>query len=141
MLGSFSSSNVDTFRLIFLHNPSIQSHACMKPEVVIPKSIFCWKTFGFKPDVSQKPPQQSGSGVKRKHKKKDLATKVNSIWKKNTICLRFKEQCKGPNMEEKIILAKAGLGLKELIYNNDGDALHIHHVITEAFKELEKAGS
>lgn len=39
-----------------------------------------------------------------------------------------------------MILAKAGLGLKELIFSNDGDALHIHHVIMEAFKGLEKAG-
>ena len=93
----------------------------------------------YEPDVSHTPPQQSGSGRKRRHKKESVA-KANNNWKKDTICLRFKEQHKGPNMEEKMILAKAGLGLKELIFSNDGDALHIHYVITEAFKELEKAG-
>lgn len=39
-----------------------------------------------------------------------------------------------------MILVKVGFGLKELIYNNDRDAIHIHHVIMKAFKVLKKAG-
>ena len=37
-------------------------------------------------------------------------------------------------------MAKAGLGLKELSFNANGDALHIHTVLTGAFKQLEDCG-
>ena len=90
----------------------------------------------YEPDVSQRhPPQQ-----RRKRRSKSNDAKLNSTWKKDTVCLRFKKQCKGPDMQEKMILAKAGLGLKELKFTSDGDALHIHYVITDAFKQLERAG-
>ena len=39
-----------------------------------------------------------------------------------------------------MILAKAGLGWKELTFDSDGDALHIHHVINDGFQQLEKTG-
>ena len=91
----------------------------------------------YQPDLSQRP-QRTGS-TRKKRRKANSSTKPG-IWKKEAICLRYKEQRKGPNLEEKMALAKAGLGLKELTFSNDGDALHIHHVINEAFKELDGTG-
>ena len=62
-----------------------------------------------------------------------------STWKE-TICLRFKDQSKGPDCMEKMDLAKRGLGLKELTFRQDGDALHIHDVLLAAFNQLEECG-
>ena len=91
----------------------------------------------FYADVSNKLPHPSRRS--RKRPIKCNGSKPIS-WKKATICLRSRLQKKGPDMQEKMILAKAGLGLKELMFDSDGDALHIHHVINDAFQQLEKTG-
>ena len=57
-----------------------------------------------------------------------------------TVCLRFKDQSKGPHTLEKMELAKLGLGLKDLSFSIDGDALHIHSVLLDAFKQLDDCG-
>jgi len=41
-----------------------------------------------------------------------------------------------PGTEERIELAKHGLGLKKLIFDSDGDAQHIHDIITTAYPVL-----
>ena len=56
------------------------------------------------------------------------------------ICLRDTEQAWKPSSEEKIELAKMGLGLSEALFNVDGDADHIHKVILEKFPVLESCG-
>ena len=58
-------------------------------------------------------------------------------WKKETVYLRFKDQTREPDTVKKMELAKVSLGLKELSFNADGDALHIHTIVTGAFKQLE----
>ena len=80
------------------------------------------RLFGYRPDVSQK-------------KRARIST-----WKKETVCLRYKDQTKAPDTLEKMELAKLGLGLKELSFDADGDAMHIHGVLLEAFKELAHCG-
>ena len=40
----------------------------------------------------------------------------------------------------KMELARIGLGLKELSFDGDGDALHIHSVLLTAFKQLDACG-
>ena len=81
------------------------------------------RLFGYKPDVSWK---------KTPFGKRTKRAKVN-VWKKDTLCLRYTDQTKGPDTEERMELAKMGLGLRELKFNVDGDALHIHDVLMEEF--------
>ena len=50
------------------------------------------------------------------------------------------EQAWKPSSEEKIELAKIGLGLSEALFNVDGDAEHIHKMIVEKFPVLESCG-
>ena len=83
----------------------------------------------FYSDVSHKPPSTAGSRKRRPRKKWASDSVSSGVWKKDTVCLRLKSRRKGPDMQEKMNLAKAGLGLRELIFSNDGDALHVHHVI------------
>lgn len=45
-----------------------------------------------------------------------------------------------PTPEEKIELAKMGLGLKAVEFNSDGDAEHIHKVILASFPVLDSCG-
>ena len=66
--------------------------------------------------------------------------KGSSTWKKDCICLRDKEQTWKPSSEEKIELARMGLGLSEAVFNSDGDAEHIHQVLLEKFPVLESCG-
>ena len=66
--------------------------------------------------------------------------RAGNTWKKETVCLRFKDQTKGPDCTEKMELARIGLGLEELSFDGDGDALHIHSVLLTAFKQLDACG-
>lgn len=54
--------------------------------------------------------------------------------------MKLCEQSWVPHTEEKIELAKMGLGLREVIFDGDGDAAHIHEVITAQFPVLELCG-
>ena len=53
-------------------------------------------------------------------------------------CLRFTNQTRALDTEEKMTLAKLGLGLKELSFEMEGDSLHVHSVILSNFVDLEK---
>lgn len=63
-----------------------------------------------------------------------------NVWKKSTICLRQKDQACKPSAEEKMELAKMGLGLAELTFDFNGDAEHIHSILLEQFPQLEACG-
>ena len=66
---------------------------------------------------------------------------VKREWKKEAVCLRFKSQTKVPDTGEKMILAKMGLGLKEISFNLDGDSLHVQSVIQSVYgTQLEGCG-
>ena len=65
---------------------------------------------------------------------------AGNTWKKETVCLHFKNQNKGPDCTEKMELARIGLGLKELSFDGDGDTLHIYSVLLTAFKQLDVCG-
>ena len=82
--------------------------------------------------------------VRRKGKGKYVANASRrsgrSVWKKSTICLRDKDQVCKPSAEEKMVLAKMGLGLAELVFDFDGDAEHIHFVLLGQFPHLETCG-
>ena len=45
-----------------------------------------------------------------------------------------------PSLEERMMLAKANLGLKKLTFEGDGDSYHVHTIIMEAFPVLNECG-
>ena len=100
------------------------------------------RLFGYRPDVSQRGSRATGKKRKGPRNPRSVVDqkRARSIWKKDTVCLRFKDQSRGPDTLEKMELAKLGLGLKELSYDIDGDALHIHSVLLDTFKQLDDCG-
>ena len=90
------------------------------------------RLFGYRPRKGKTP----FAGAKRNRGRR----KGSTTWKKDCICLRDKEQTWKPSSEEKIELARMGLGLSEVVFNSDGDAEHIHQVLLEKFPVLESCG-
>ena len=45
-----------------------------------------------------------------------------------------------PTVEEDMALAKCGLGLKQLVFDSEGDAQHIHDVIMAQYPALVHCG-
>ena len=90
------------------------------------------RLFGYRPTKSKTPFTRTKRNRGRR--------KGSSTWKKDCICLRDKEQTWKPSSEEKIELARMGLGLSEAVFNSDGDAEHIHQVLLEKFPVLESCG-
>ena len=86
------------------------------------------RLFNYRSSKGKRPSSQ------RKGKKR------SSTWKKDCICLRDKEQSWKPSSEEKIELARMGLGHKEVIFQSDGDVEHIHRSLLNAFPVLEECG-
>ena len=82
---------------------------------------------------------RKGKGSKRSPYSKE-SSQTSQPWKKETICLRFKNQLKKPDTKEKIALAEQGLGLKELLFNWEGDARHIHSVLIKSYPVLNTCG-
>lgn len=72
---------------------------------------------------------------------KTLASvKTVKMWKKECIRLKDSEQEIKPSSEEKIKLAKIGLGLHELVFEANGNAEHVHNTILDKFPVLEYCG-
>ena len=92
------------------------------------------RLFGYRPRKGKTP--FAGAKQNRGRRKGSIRT----TWKKDCICLRDKEQTWKPSSEEKIELARMGLGLSEVVFNSDGDAEHIHQVLLEKFPVLESCG-
>lgn len=88
------------------------------------------RLFGFKP--SKIAASKKSRPTQRKPGK--------NTWRKECICLRDREQEAKPSAEEKMELAKMGLGLTEVVFNSNGDAEHIHNRITMKFPVLECCG-
>ena len=84
--------------------------------------------YRYRPSKDKQPyPQRKG------HRK-------GATWKKDCICLRDREQSWRPPSEEKIELARMGLGLKGVVFKSDGDAEHIHRALLDTFAVLEECG-
>jgi len=100
------------------------------------------RLFGFNRHPRFEPPK--GNPARRKGKGK-LVPKSGrrssrNVWKKCAVCLRDKDQTCKPSAEEKMELAKMGLGLAELQFDFNGDAEHIHSVLLDQFPQLEACG-
>ena len=65
---------------------------------------------------------------------------LNSYWSKESICLRYTDQSKAPDTEEKMKLVQMGLGFRDLKFEVEGDSRHIHSVIMQAYPTLEACG-
>ena len=88
------------------------------------------RLFGFIPSKGKRPPGRKGKG-----KRKGATT-----WKKECICLRHTDQMWKPSSEEKIELARIGLGLAEVVFYSDGDGEHIHSVLLQKCPVFETCG-
>ena len=80
------------------------------------------------------------SGKRRGGKLRAPPRKKPTLWVKETACLLYKDQTKPPTTEERIRLARVGLGAKDLSFDTDGDGFHVHSVIMEHYPELEGCG-
>ena len=93
------------------------------------------KIFGYKPS---KGGQRRAKAPRKGHK--GIGSGGKKTWKKQCICLRDKEQEWKPNSEEKMQLARMGLGLSEIIFDCGGDADSIHRAILHKFPVLDICG-
>jgi hypothetical protein len=71
---------------------------------------------------------------------KKRTVKAPSKWRRDCICLSEMEQTWKPSPEEKMELAQMGLGLKEVSFDSDGDADHVHELIYITFPVLKNCG-
>jgi hypothetical protein len=88
------------------------------------------RLFGYK-GKGKRPISQ---GQKRNRKKGP------QTWKKECVCLRDTQQNWRPSSEEKIELARMGLGLRDVVFRSDGDAEHIHQTLLGTFPILAECG-
>ena len=92
------------------------------------------KIFDFKPSKTSK---LLKSAKTKKSKSKAVG---RALWKRECICLRETDQTWKPSGEEKIKLAKMGLGMKEINFLSDGDEDHVHDAVLSAFPALSECG-
>ena len=93
------------------------------------------RLFGFKgPGLS--------SVSRKRYKAHPRAAKKSKVatYTKETICVKFADQTWMPSTEDRMELAKVGLGLKKLLFDADGNAQHIHDVITSNYPVLNTCG-
>ena len=90
----------------------------------------------YQPDLSVR----GRVGVSKGKGSKSKAICQQQPWKKDTICLRLKDQEKCPDTREKMVLAELGLGLKTLTFALNGDAAHIHQVLIQSYESLSACG-
>jgi len=108
------------------------------------------RLFGHASSVPQFEPSKSNYGLyqarssARKGKFKKLSRgpgrPVKTTWKKECICLKHVHQTSRPSAEERMELARDGLGLAEVNFDHDGNASHIHKVLIETFPQLDQCG-
>jgi len=93
----------------------------------------------FQPPKS--PYSWSGKGKgKFKSSRRSRGRPLASKWKKDCVCLRETSQTRRPSAEERMQLARIGLGLEEVCFDCDGDAEHIHSALLAKFPQLQTCG-
>ena len=88
---------------------------------------------GFRPSASIK-----RSSDFKSFKSKKMKAEVQ--WSREVTCLRFKDQKRIPDPDERIKLATMGLSNKLIMFNMSGDSSHIHEEILNAFPTLKDCG-
>ena len=110
--------------------PSPSGSSTFSPAVSEHKRIF-----GFKPSKAFNSHKAKGKGPRPSKSKATV-----SFWRRECICLSEFDQNWKPTPEDKVKLAKLGLGLKTLSFRIEGDADHVHDVIVGAFPVLKECG-
>ena len=95
----------------------------------------------FEPCKSSHGLYESRKGKTKRQLSRGPGRPAKSKWKKDCICLRHTDQTSRPSAEEKMVLARDGLGLAEVTFDYDGNACHIHEVLVEKFPQLDSCGS
>ena len=93
------------------------------------------RIFGYKPSKAFNSHKAKGKGPRPSTSKATI-----SSWRRECICLSECDQNCKPTPEDKVKLAKLGLGLKTLSFRSEGDADHVHDVIVGAFPVLKDCG-
>lgn len=70
--------------------------------------------------------------------KSKQATK--STWRRECICLCDSDHTWKPTPEDKMKLAKMGLGMKEIVFNSDGNADYVHDTLLAFYPVLRDCG-
>ena len=109
-----------------------------------PRSVYeeqC-RLFGYKPSVSGVLGKRSAFGKYNlgKGPKRNKATPLRQLWRKEVACLRHTSTTRVPDTEEKMLMAKLGLGCKELTFDLEGDEAYLHAYLLAEFPVLEKTG-
>ena len=90
--------------------------------------------FGFQPSKSSTT-KKSTRSVKSKRRSAKTST-----WRKDCIVLKDSQQTWKPSPEEKMELARIGLGLSEVTFNANGNAEHLHTTLLRKFPFLDSCG-
>ena len=85
------------------------------------------RIYGYKPLSSA----ATSKGKRSKAYSRAAKRPKLTSYTKDTICIMKREQTWLPTTEERIELAKLGLGLKKLTFDADGDAQHIYTISSQ----------
>ena len=99
------------------------------------------RIFGFRPPVgpaARRPPVTS-RGARGNPSGRPYYVPKNTFTRL-FVCLANTEQDVMPDASERIPLSMAGLGEAKIVFNKDGNAIHVHGKILETFPALGEAG-
>jgi len=98
------------------------------------------RLFGYGHGSFQPPKSQYYGGKGKGKCRRNRGRPMSTTWKKDCICLREMFRTRKPSAEERMQLAKLGLGLEEVCFDCDGDAEHIHTALLTKFPQLQLCG-
>ena len=94
----------------------------------------------YQPSVSsvlgKRTTSQLGKGIKKKNK----PAAARQLWRKEVALLRYINCTRVPDTKERMLMAKLGLGCKEMSFDLEGDEVHLHQCLLAEFPVLEKTG-
>ena len=76
-----------------------------------------------------------GKGIK---KRTNQPQRGNCMWRKEVALLRHTNCTRVLDTKERMLMAKLGLGCKEMSFNLEGDEAHLHQCLLAEFPVLEK---
>ena len=102
------------------------------------------RIFGYSPSVTTATfcsgHKRKGKGFQGGGRKKDVHVEEPAVWRKEVVCLRFRSSLKVPGIKEKMVMARMGLGSREILFDLDGDELYLHEKLLSEFPILKGGG-
>ena len=100
------------------------------------------RIFGFRPPSGPAARRPSGAsrGARGARRGARPYFVPKNTFTRTFVCLADSEQDVIPDASERIRLSMAGLGEAKIVFNKDGNALHVHEKIIESFPALAEAG-